>query len=155
MLRVVHVLLASLGLTLVLALAASSSNQVGSASTTASVRAGCPVRFDGGTEARGSLVDEAVAVARRIAVDHVVENNQGRTTRRTSANYPVLSAIQLRTGPALPGQQTLTALASRRCGHTTAEWTQWAITFTDTESVLCCIRDVRFVIRLDRGWWVY
>src|SRR5437763_11148343 len=113
-----RVVLAFLCLTLALAVPASSSNQIGFAT---GVHAGCPSRFDGRTQARTSLVDEAIAVARRVAVDHVVEHNQGRTTRRTRSNYPVLSAIQLRTGPTLPGQQTLTALASRRCGHTTAE----------------------------------
>jgi hypothetical protein len=149
MLRVV---LASVSLTLLLAVAASSSNRVVSAT---GVRAGCPSRFDGRTQARTSLVDQAITAARRIAVDNVVEHNQGRTSPRTRTNYPVLNAIQLRTFPVLPGQQTLIALVSRRCGRTTAKWTQWAITFTDTQSVLCCIRDVRFVIKLDDGWWVY
>lgn len=124
-----------------------------SVSSVSGVYSGCPPAFTG-YDTRGALVDEAIAAARTVALDHVVENNQGRLTRRTRRNYPVLEAVELATGAALFGQTRLGQIATKRCGRAAAR-ASWAIAFTDTESPVCCTRDVRFAIRFKRGWWVF
>jgi hypothetical protein len=143
----------------VLALAAVSLVVAGWVSRSSSphvpgaVHAGCPPVFTG-YDTRVALMDEVVAVARSIALDHIVENNQGRLTRRTRRNYPVLQVVELASAPVLAGQTRLRQIATRRCGPDAAR-ASWAVVFTDTESPVCCIKDVRFVIRIDRGWWVF
>jgi hypothetical protein len=117
------------------------------------VHSGCPPPFTG-YDTRAALVEDAIAAARTIALDHIVENNQGRITRRTRRNYPVLQAVELATGPALPAQEQFKRIATKRCGHSAA-LASWAVVFTDTESPVCCIKDLRFAIRLKRGWWVF
>jgi hypothetical protein len=118
-----------------------------------SIHRGCPAHF-ASSDLRTVTADEAVAVARRVALEHVVEHNQGRATRRTRSNYPVIEVVSLGHTPALPGQSALAKQAAHRCGRQIAR-RSWAVVFTDTESVLCCIRDARFVVRLGSGWWVY
>jgi hypothetical protein len=117
------------------------------------VHSGCPPRFTG-YDLRPTLVDDALAAVRRAAVDHVTETNQGRVTRRTRRNYPALEIVQLGTAPELPGQTALYRIATRRCSRAAAR-ASWAVAFTDTESVMCCLKDVRFAVRLRSGWWVY
>lgn len=117
------------------------------------VHRGCPTRFSE-WDVRLATVDQAMATARLVALDHIVEHNQGRTTRRTRDNYPVLEAVELDSIPPVPGQTVLLRQASRRCGKKIAQ-ASWAVVFTDTESVLCCLRDVRFVVWLKSGWWIY
>jgi hypothetical protein len=48
----------------------------------------------------------------------------------------------------------LKRLAVARCGATSAYWA-WAVVFTDTQSVVCCLRDIVFVVRLKDGWRVF
>jgi hypothetical protein len=114
---------------------------------------GCPGRFTG-YDVRPTSLESVLAVARRIAIGHVVAHYQGHAIRRTVANYPVLEVVELDTGPTLPAQQTLRRSAVRRCGIRTAQ-ASWAVIFTDTESPVCCTKDVRFVVHLRNGWWVF
>jgi hypothetical protein len=114
---------------------------------------GCPGRFTG-YDVRATSLDSVVAVARRVAIDHVVSDYQGRKVRRTVTNYPVLEVVELDTAQILPAQQTLRRVAARRCGIRTAH-ASWAVIFTDTESPVCCTKDVRFVVHLTTGWWVF
>ena len=107
-----------------------------------------------GYDVRPTSLESVIAVARRIAIDHVVAHYQGHAIRRTVANYPVLEVVELDTGPTLPAQQTLRRSAARRCGTRTAQ-ASWAVIFTDTESPICCRKDVRFVLHLRNGWWVF
>jgi hypothetical protein len=99
-------------------------------------------------------VDSVVAVARRVVIDHVVVRYMDHKVRRTVANTPVLEVVELETAPVLPAQQALKRVAARRCGARTAR-ASWAVIFGDTESPICCTKDVRFVVRLENGWWVY
>ena len=99
-------------------------------------------------------VGSVLAVARRVAIDHVVAYYMDHKVRRTVANYPVLEVVELETAPVLPAQQALKRIAARRCGARTAR-SSWAVIFTDTESPICCTKDIRFVVRLEKGWWVY
>ena len=78
----------------------------------------------------------------------------GVIVRRTVANTPVLEVVELETAPVLPAQQALKRVAARRCGARTAR-ASWAVIFGDTESPICCTKDIRFVVRLENGWWVY
>ena len=87
-------------------------------------------------------------------IDHKRENNQGRITRRTATNYPAIQVTELSAVPQLPGATSLKRLASARCGSGTAQFA-WAVIFTDTESVLCCIRDIVFVVHVRSGWKVF
>ena len=139
-----------LGFTLALLLAAARAD---SSSRPQQISRRCPGRFTG-YDVRSTSLDSVVAVARRIAIDHVVTQYQGHAVRRTVANYPVLEVVQLETAPVLPAQQTLRRAAARRCGVRTAR-ASWAVIFTDTESPVCCTKDVRFVVRLRSGWWVF
>ena len=136
--------------TVALVLAAARAD---SSSRAQHVLHGCPGRFTG-YDVRPTSLDSVVAVARRVAVDHVIAHYQGHAIRRTVANYPVLEAVELVTGPILPAQQTLRRVAARRCGVGTAQ-ASWAVIFTDTESPICCTKDVRFVVHLRNGWWVF
>jgi hypothetical protein len=114
---------------------------------------GCPGRFTG-YDVRATSLDSVVPVARRVAIDHVISQYQGHAIRRTATNYPVLEVVELDTGPSLPAQQTLRRVAARRCGIQTAK-ASWAVIFTDTESPVCCTMDIRFVVHLKNGWWVF
>jgi hypothetical protein len=114
---------------------------------------GCPGRFTG-YDVRPSSLDSVVAVARRVAIDHVIAHYQGHAIRRTVSNYPVLEVVELDTAPVLPSQEALRRVAARRCGLRTAH-ASWAVIFTDTESPVCCTKDVRFVLHLRNGWWVF
>lgn len=140
-----------LGLVAVLTVSAVVGARVAASRTI--VHRGCPAHF-GGRDLRGATADNAIAVARRVVLGHVIENAQGHAIRRTRASYPVIQVVSLETVPALPGQAALARRAARRCAGPAAR-SSWAVVFTDTESVMCCIRDVRFVIRLRSGWWVY
>ena len=122
-------------------------------SSTQRVSRSCPDRFTG-PDVLPTSVGSVVAVARKVAIDHITSHYQGRSVRRTAVNYPVLEVVELSTGPTLPGQQTLRRRAARRCGDRAAG-SAWAVIFTDGESPICCIEDVRFVIHLKDGWWVF
>jgi hypothetical protein len=113
----------------------------------------CPAGVNENT-VRVAPVADVIAAARRVVIDHKRENNQGRITRRTTANNPVIAAIELGGRPALPGSAPLLRLAAKRCGATTARFA-WAVVFTDTNSVLCCVRDVVFVVHVKSGWPVF
>jgi hypothetical protein len=99
-------------------------------------------------------VDSVVTVARRVVIDHVVVRYMDHNIRRTVANTPVLEVVELETAPVLPAQQALKRVAARRCGARTVRWS-WAVIFGDTESPICCTKDIRFVVRRESGWWVY
>ncbi len=114
---------------------------------------GCPGRFTG-YDVRPTSLDSVVAVARQVAIDHVIAHYQGHAIRRAVANYPVLAVVELDTAPILPAQPTLRRVAARRCSIHTAQ-ASWAVIFTDTESPVCCTKDVRFVVHLRNGWWVF
>jgi hypothetical protein len=136
--------------TVALVLAAARAD---SSSPAQLVLRGCPGRFTG-YDVRPTSLESVVAVARRVAIDHVVAHYQGHAIRRTVANYPVLEVVELDTAPILPAQQTLRRVAARRCGTRTAQ-ASWAVIFTDTESPVCCTKDIRFVVHLRNGWWVF
>jgi hypothetical protein len=102
---------------------------------------------------RPALVDGVVSAARHVVVQGT-ENNQGRITRRTNASNPILAVMALTSYPPLPGAGTLKRMAIRRCGKTNAFWA-WAVVFTDTQSPVCCIREVVFVVRVKNGWRVF
>jgi hypothetical protein len=103
---------------------------------------------------RPALVDGVIAAARRVVLDHKTENNQGRITRRTATNFPVLEVVQFSDLPPLPGSSSLLRLATARCGKAVAHWA-WAVVFTDTQSPVCCLREVVFVVRIRTGWRVF
>ena len=124
-----------------------------SSSTEQQISRGCPGRFTA-YDVRPTSLDTVVAVARRVAIDHVIADYQGHAIRRTVANYPVLEVVELESAPMLPAQQPLRRAAARRCGIRTAQ-ASWAVIFTDTESPVCCTKDVRFVVHLRNGWWVF
>jgi len=107
-----------------------------------------------GRTARVSEIDGVLAAARGEVIDHKTENNQGRVTRRTAANFPVIEAVQLGDAPLLPGAASLTRLAVARCGKLAAYYA-WAVVFTDTQSVVCCIREIVFVVHVKSGWKVF
>jgi len=130
---------------------ASVAMQPGAAAGAAATK--CPAGVNAGT-VRPAQVDDVIAAARRVVIDDKRENNQGRITRRTAANYPVIVAIELGEPQPLPGSVTLLRRAARSCGQTTARLS-WAVIFTDVNSVLCCVRDVVFVVHLDNGWRVF
>ena len=113
----------------------------------------CPSGVNGRT-VRPVSVNGVLAAARRVVIDHKSENNQGRITRRTAANYPVIEVTELSAVPRLPGAESLKRLASARCGSETAQFA-WAVIFTDTQSVLCCIREIVFVVHVKNGWKVF
>jgi len=69
-------------------------------------------------------------------------------------NYPVLEVVQLTESPPVAGSAALRRLAIRRCGETDAYWA-WAVVFTDTQTVMCCIRATVFVVRVQHGWRVF
>lgn len=139
-----------LACTVVLVLAAARAD---SSSRPEQISRGCPGRF-AWEEVRATSLDSVVAVARRVAIDHVIATYMDRKVRRTVANYPVLEVVELLTGPALPAQQPLRRQAAHRCGSRAAQ-ASWAVVFTDTESPICCTKDVRFVVHLGNGWWVF
>jgi hypothetical protein len=139
-----------LACTVVLVLAAARAD---SSSRPQQVFRGCPGRFTG-EDVRATSLDSVVAVARRVAIDHVIADYMDHKVRRTVANYPVLEVVELLTGPVLPSQQTLRRQAAHRCGSRAAQ-ASWAVIFTDTESPVCCTKDVRFVVHLKNGWWVF
>jgi len=114
---------------------------------------GCPLGANGRT-ARVAQVDGVLAAARRAVIDHKSENIQGQVTRRTTANFPVIEVVELSSGPPVPGQEALTRIAISRCGKLAAHYS-WAVIFTDTQSVLCCVREIVFVVLLKHGWNVY
>ena len=113
----------------------------------------CPTGVNGRT-AEVAQVDGVIAAARRAVIDDKTETNQGRVTKRTAANYPVVEVVDLSRLPLLPGAASLMRLAVARCGKITAQ-AAWAVVFRDTESVLCCVRDVVFVVHLRSGWKVF
>jgi len=130
-----------------------AASQADSSSPRQRVSKGCPGRF-AGPAVRPTSLGSVVAVARLVAIDHITSHYQGRSVRRNVVNYPVLEVLELSTGPILPGQQTLRRRAARRCGDRAAR-SAWAVIFTDSESPICCTEDVRFVIHLKDGWWVF
>jgi hypothetical protein len=118
------------------------------------IHTGCPPAF-AGAAAGEMTVDQAMAVARAVAIDHRVDHYQGHAIRRTPANYPVLEVVRFSDGPpVLPGEQALKKIAAKRCGGFTAYFSA-AVVFAISQSPVCCLRDTRFVVHLRRGWWVY
>src|SRR5919197_5635173 len=77
---------------------------------------GCPGRFTG-YDVRPSSLDSVVAVARRVAIDHVIAHYQGHAIRRTVSNYPVLEVVELDTAPVLPAQQALRRVSRASMRH--------------------------------------
>jgi hypothetical protein len=139
--------------TLILLLAATAAATSGTIGRAAATRVRCPTDVTA-RSVRPATVDGVIAAARRVVLDHITENNQGRITRRTPANFPVLEVVQLTGFPPLPGSASLKRLAIQRCGKTAANWA-WAVVFTDTQSPVCCIREIVFVVRVERGWRVF
>ena len=132
---------------------AAASFVVESTTAAATTARRCPAGINGRT-VRPASVDRVLAIARRVVIDHKIENNQGRITRRTAANYPVIEVTELSAVLRLPGAESLRRLASARCGSETAQFA-WAVIFTDTQSVLCCIREIVFVVHVKDGWKVF
>jgi hypothetical protein len=125
-----------------------------SADPTTSLREVCPHDVNA-LSVRPATVDGVIAAARRVVLDHITENNQGRVTRRTATNFPILEVVQLEGSPQLPGSSsTLRRMAVGRCGKTNAYWA-WAVVFTDTQSPVCCLREIVFVVRIKSGWRVF
>jgi hypothetical protein len=66
--------------------------------------------------------------------------------------------VELSTAPKLPGQtsRAIGALPRGRRSVWPSRRTRiMAVAFTDTESVICCLRDVRFAVRLQSAWPIY
>jgi hypothetical protein len=116
------------------------------------VSKGCPDSSDW----RGFGVDEAIAVARHVVIDGKVVHYQGRTTRLTKANYPVVQTVVIGryANPGLARPRSLAREAKRRCANLAAGWV-WAIVFHDSLSPMCCSYPVAFVARTERGFYVF
>jgi hypothetical protein len=118
----------------------------------APIRRGCPVVGPG--NARAVPVDEVIAAARRVVIDHRTEKVQGRRYRLSEKTTPVLEAVMLGDAPPLPGSGALRRLAKRRCPMTDPTYT-WAVVFGDTISVVCCLRTTVFVAPTKQGWFAF
>jgi hypothetical protein len=138
---------------LIAATVASTAGTAGHSAVSESSRVRCPTDVTART-VRPATVDGVIAAARRVVLDHITEDNQGRITRRTPASFPILEVVQLTGFPPLPGSASLKRLAIRRCGTANAYWA-WAVVFTDTQSPVCCLREIVFVVRVERGWRVF
>lgn len=86
--RLIALLLACAALVVLVA-----ASGAGSSSRVQRVFRGCPGRF--ADYVRPTSLDSVVAVARRVAIDHVISHYQGRAVRRTVADYPVLEVVLL------------------------------------------------------------
>jgi len=113
----------------------------------------CPSGVNGRTVLLAD-VNSVVTAARAVVIDHKTETNQGRVTKRTVVNYPVVEAVDLSQLSTLRGAAWLRRLAAERCGGVNARYA-WAVVFRDANSVLCCVRDVVFVVHLRSGWSVF
>jgi hypothetical protein len=118
----------------------------------APIRRGCPSVGPG--NARAVAVDQVIATARRVVIDHRTEKVQVDRYRLNEKTTPVLEAVMLGELPRLPGTSTLRRLAKRRCGATDPTYT-WAVVFGDTISVVCCLRTTLFVAPTKQGWFVF
>jgi hypothetical protein len=99
-------------------------------------------------------VDQVIATARRVVVDHHTEEIQGHRYRLNEKTTPVLEAVMLGDSPPLPGRRSLARLAKSRCPKTDPTYT-WAVVFGDTISVVCCLRTTVFVAATKRAWFVF
>jgi hypothetical protein len=133
-------------------LALSLTGTQATTSLASSTQRRCPTDVNA-LSVRPALVDGVIRAARRVVV-RGWENNQGRITRRTVATNPILEVVQLTGYPPLPGSRALKRMAIRHCGKTNATWA-WAVVFTDTQSPVCCLREVVFVVRVKNGWRVF
>jgi hypothetical protein len=124
----------------------AASAAASSGASLPSVHVGCPAHFSA-TAVRSSLIDGAVAAARAVVIDHRMETNQGRVTKRTPRNYWLGEVT-------LPPRGSLLQTAASRCGARAASHS-WALVFHDGESPVAAYSDVRFALRMRDGWWVY
>jgi hypothetical protein len=111
------------------------------------VHTGCPKNFSSWT-ARDGIIDDAIAAARAVVIDHRTETNQARVTRRTRENYALW---EVRDGV---GSGTSRREAVARCGAKVATFS-WVLVFHDGESLIASDRDVRFAVLTPDGWWIY
>jgi hypothetical protein len=99
-------------------------------------------------------VGEVVAAAQAGMVGEMT-NYQGRKIRRTVGNTPV-SAVFMFVGPSRfePGATQMLRWARRTCGSRIA-WASHGVVFHDSLSVIADAVVVKFVVKTDRGVWVY
>jgi hypothetical protein len=119
------------------------------------VRSGCQpssVRLAG----RPASVDQVIAVARSKVIGRVT-HYQGRTEKRTRLNTPV-SAVVMEVAASgfstLSNARSLFRRALRRCGVAVARRSETVI-FHDGLSVIADASITEFIVRAERGWWVY
>jgi hypothetical protein len=103
---------------------------------------------------RYATVDQVIAAARRVVIDHKVEFVQGRRVRLNARNTAVVEVVALGAYPPLPGQRPLTREAVKRCGEAAARWA-FAVVFSPSWSVICCEYWDAFVVRTKDGWHVF
>jgi hypothetical protein len=86
-----------------------------------------------------------------------VTHYQGRRERRTRVNTPVSAVVMEVAASAfstLPNARALFRRALRRCGVTAARGSD-AVIFHDGLSVIADASITKFVVRAERGWWVF
>jgi hypothetical protein len=125
---------------------------VASSTAATTVGAGCPPKT-ARVGIAAATVDQVIAVARASVVGEVT-HYQGRTVRRTRANTPVEAVIMNIGFSTAAGSRPLLKRAKRRCGLRVARYSS-AVLFHDSLSVIANVTITKFVVRTDRGWWVY
>jgi hypothetical protein len=123
-----------------------------SGTATATVRTGCPPKT-ARVGIAAATVDQVIAAARASVVGEVT-HYQGRTVKRTRANTPVEAVIMDVGFSTVAGSRPLLKRAARRCGLRVARYSSAAL-FHDSLSVIVTVTMTKFVVRTDRGWWVY
>jgi hypothetical protein len=113
----------------------------------------CPTGITGAT-VRYATVDQVIAAARRVVIDHKVVFVQGRRVRLNARNTAVVEVVALGSYPTLLGQRPLKREAAKRCGVAAARWA-WAVVFSPAWSVICCQYWDAFVVRTEDGWHVF
>jgi hypothetical protein len=114
----------------------------------------CPFAVNGRV-AVSAVVNDVIAAARHVEVEHVMTHFQGRSELRSDVNTPVVAVVDLGPqAPVLPGEPPLTRLAGKRCGSEVARYS-WAVVFHDGLNVICCIDPVVFVTPTKSAWYVF
>jgi hypothetical protein len=99
-------------------------------------------------------IDEAVAAARKLLVRGSI-TVQGKTTRLTRKNSPVLSIVTLaETSVPFPGAAVLRATATRRCGRNTAA-ASWAVMLAVPDLTPTASTRFAFLVKTKSGWRKY
>lgn len=130
---------------------ASSGRQNQNAKMAGAAVAGCP-RLS--VPPLYGQIDEVIAAARRLLARGSI-TVQGKTTRLTAKNSPLLSVVTLApTGTPFPGTPSLRATATRRCGRNIAV-ASWAVMLTVPDITPSGSTRFAFLVKTKSGWRRY